>query len=139
MGVFLTAPAPGNDHCLQPGPCVEKLFLDYGPLFNALRGRKWVLLPRVIEAEKPALANIFEVPSGYVAVIGLAGARRSVSVTLRNILMSGFRADVIAPGETTWKPLSVVFGQKSTHVNIPVKRGGAVVRWVRPHLAEGGL
>jgi hypothetical protein len=132
MGVFLTAPVPGNDHCLQPGPWVDRLYLDYGPLFSALRGRKWVLLPKVIEVEKPALANIFEVPSGYVLVIGLAGARRAIPVTLQNIEMKGFKAEVITPGEKTWKPLPVSFGRKNAHMNVPVNRGGAVVRWVRP-------
>jgi len=137
MGVFLTAPVPGNDHCLQPGPWVERLYLDYGPLFSALRGRKWVLLPKVIEVEKPALANVFEVPSGYVLVIGLAGARRSVPVTLRNIQVEGFRAEVIAPGEKTWQPLPVVFGRKSVQFNVPIRRGGAVVRWIRPSPLQG--
>ena len=137
MGVFLTAPVPGNDHCLQPGPRVERLYLDYGPLFNALRGRKWVLLPKVIDVEKPTLANVFAVPSGYVVVIGLAGARQSVPVTLRNIQVKGFRAEAIAPGEKNWKPLPVVFGHRHVQFNVPVRRGGAVVRWIRPSPLAG--
>ncbi|MFN8009406.1 MAG: hypothetical protein U0V70_20720 [Terriglobia bacterium] len=137
MGVFLTAPVPGNDHCLQPGSWVERLYLDYGPLYSALRGRKWVLLPKLIEVEKPALANVFEVPNGYVVVIGLAGVRRSVSVTLRNLPLTGFRAEAIAPGEKEWKPIPAVFDRECVRFNVPIRRGGAVVRWIRPLPLEG--
>ena len=132
MGVFLTAPVPGNDHCLLPSPQVDKVYMDYGPMFNALRGRKWVLVPHVIETQQPALANVFEVPGGYVVVVGLAGAKRSVPVTLRNLQLKGFRAEAIAPGEKNWKAVTVNYTHDGAQVIVPVERGGGVVRFVRP-------
>ena len=131
MGVFLTAPVPGNDHTITPRDWVDKLYLDYGPMFNALRGRKWVLAPHVIETEKPALANVFEVPSGYVVVVALAGARPSIPVTLRNLKLEGFKAETIVPGEKAWKPVPVTFSRNDAQMNVSLKRGAAVVRLVR--------
>ena len=116
---------------------MERLYLDYGPLYSALLGCKWVLLPKVIEVEKTALANVFEVPRGYVVVIGLAGTRQSVPVTLRNIQLEGFKAETIAPGEKAWKPLPVASGQKRVQFNVPIRRGGGVVRWIRPSPLQG--
>jgi len=132
MGVFLTAPVPGNDHCLLPSPWVERQYLDYGPLFNALRGRKWVLAPHVIRAEGRFLANVFEVPSGYVVVVGLAGPKRSVPVTLRNLPISGYRAEAVVPGGETWKSIPIRLSRNHARIIVPVRRGGAVVRLIRP-------
>ena len=132
MGVFLTAPIPGNDHCLNPSPMAEKLFLDYGPMFNALRGRKWVLLPHVIEVNRPALANVFEVPSGYVVAIGLAGANSSATVKLRGLKLKGFKAEAIVPGEKDWKQISPRSSGNIFELDVPVKRHGAMVRLIRP-------
>ena len=64
MGSFVTVPFPGISHTLPPsGAEVDSQYLDYGPLFDALRGRKWVLKAGVIRAEDPAVkVNVFEVP-----------------------------------------------------------------------------
>ena len=43
MGAFPTAPMPENDHTITPSAWADRQYLDYGPLFNALSGRKWVL------------------------------------------------------------------------------------------------
>ena len=131
MGVFLTAPVPGNDHCLLPSPWADKQYLDYGPLFKALRGRKWVLAPHVIESEKAALANVFEVPGGYVVVVALAGARSAVRLKLRNLELREFKVESIVPGETNWKSLPITTSRTTTDMDVPVKRGCAVVRFVR--------
>ena len=60
MGVFPMAPFPQNDHSLLPNPHADSLFMDYGPLFEAIRGRKWVLLPHAISVKEDlAKANLF--------------------------------------------------------------------------------
>jgi hypothetical protein len=132
MGVFLTAPVPGNDHCLAPSAWVDRQYLDYGPLFAALRGRKWVLLPHVIEVESPSLANVFEVPKGYVVFVGFAGSRELVHVSLKNLHLRGFRAEEIVPGDAAWKPVAVRASHSTFELDVPLKRGAAVVRLARP-------
>jgi hypothetical protein len=38
------APMPLNDHSIQPGdPLVEQAYHDYGPLFDAMHGARWLL------------------------------------------------------------------------------------------------
>ena len=53
MGAFPTVPFPGNDHSVLPSEANDRLYLDYGPLFNALRGRTWLLKPGVVEMQLP--------------------------------------------------------------------------------------
>ena len=132
MGVFLTAPVPGNDHTILPSPWVDRVYLDYGPMFKALRGRKWVLVPHVLEGIKPVLANLFEVPDGYVVSIGLAGSSQTVTLKLQNLDLHGFRPEAIVPGDANWKPISVTFEGSQTKLTVPVKRGGAMVRFIKP-------
>lgn len=49
-GEFPMPPMPSSDHCLRNGSSsVLQAFLDYGPLFRALKGRSWVLLPHVVD------------------------------------------------------------------------------------------
>ena len=75
MGAFPSAPFPGNDHCIGPNPQVERYYLDYGPMFTRLHGRKWVLLPHVVEVRsESALCNLFAVGQKLVLPIVLGGA-----------------------------------------------------------------
>jgi hypothetical protein len=41
LGVFPMAPFPMNDHSIDYRPEVEPMYLDYGPLLDAVRGKKW--------------------------------------------------------------------------------------------------
>lgn len=44
MNVYPMAPMPLNDHSIQPGdPVVEQAYHDYGPLFDAMHGARWLL------------------------------------------------------------------------------------------------
>ena len=87
LGGYPTAPYPGNNHCIKPGNArAEKYYLDYGPLLDAMRGKKWVLLPHVIEvADQKARANLFSVPGGYVMPVIFGGKEKSVEVTLNRL------------------------------------------------------
>ena len=61
LGVFPMCPFPGNDHALQPDSMVDKLYLDYGPLMNQLKEKKWVLKPGIIRVkDDKAKVNIFK-------------------------------------------------------------------------------
>ena len=86
LGVFPTAPYPGNNHCITPEPSADKLYLDYGPLLDALRGKKWVLQAHCVECTTPGVkVNLFEVPGGYVTPVTFGGKAKTAEVRLRNI------------------------------------------------------
>jgi len=131
MGAFLTVPVPGNDHTILSSGWVDQLYLDYGPLFDALKGRKWVLVPHVIEATGDAKANVFEVPGGYVVPVTFAKSG-TVAVTLRHLRMAGLKAEVLVPGETAWKPLVFKSQGETTSFTVPTSRGAGIVRFSRP-------
>ena len=52
MGAFVTVPFPGNDHTITPDAAIEKYYLDYGMLLNALKGREWLV------GNSPTIADI---------------------------------------------------------------------------------
>jgi len=58
LGIFPTVPMVGGDHTILPDPWADQYFLDYGPLFAAIRGKKWELEPHVIAvADHAALGD----------------------------------------------------------------------------------
>eukprot|EP00051_Salpingoeca_urceolata_P001697 m.43204 g.43204 ORF g.43204 m.43204 type:complete len:770 (-) comp11623_c0_seq2:1441-3750(-) len=80
-GVYPTVPVRNNDHSIG-GDCAphcpyDALFADYGPLFAALHGKRWVL------TATPSLAsngqsNVFTTTKGIAAVV-VAGEARVIS------------------------------------------------------------
>lgn len=141
LGVFTTVPYPQNDHSILPDPSIEAFYLDYGPMFQALKGRRWVLREHIVEVEAgKARANVFEVPGGFVVPVVLGGANRSARLTLRNLPGLGgpdaFRVTVLHPGETTASVLPATSGGKALHIDVPLGRGCALVKlsriWLDP-------
>ena len=84
---ILRAPYPWNNHCIGPEAWVERQYLDYGPLLDALRGKKWVLAAHCVEAAPADIkVNLFAVPGGYARardVRGKADRRRFASAIFR--------------------------------------------------------
>ncbi len=133
LGIFPMAPYPQNDHSLLPGKKEEQLYMDYGLLLKALRGRKWVLLPEAIRVERGrAKANLFKVPEGYVAPVVLAGSAAGATVTIRSIpeIAAGkkLRCEVLHPGESEWKPCALRQGKAALTIEAPLLRGCAMLR-----------
>jgi hypothetical protein len=133
MGVFPMAPFPQNDHSLLPNPHADSLFMDYGPLFEAIRGRKWVLLPHAISVKEDlAKANLFQVPGGYAIPIVMGGAATNATVTISGIpeIQSGkeIHCEILYPGDTDWKAWEFTKGHDSMTVEVPLHRGCALVR-----------
>ena len=125
MGAFPTVPFPENDHSILPSEVNDRLYRDYGALFNALRGRTWLLKTRVVEVEHgDAKANVFETPSHYVVFVGLAAQKTNVKLTLRGI--SGV-AKVLYPGESGGTVLQVGEAGGSAAVEVPLHRGCAML------------
>ncbi len=133
LGVFMTAPVPGNDHTITPAPATDRWYLDYGPLFAALRGKKWVLEPHAVEVVGAlAKANAFAVPGGYVVPVAFGGTAARVTVNVRLSGLSGKTGaapvcEVLHPG--VGKPLSVKCLRTGDNwqIKVPLQRGCAML------------
>jgi len=135
LGMFPVAPFPQNDHCILPSTEADKIYTDYGPMFTALRGRKWCLLPHALRIDYgDAKANLFKVPSGYVIAITLTGSASSSAITLRSIpeIAAGkkLKCEVIHPGEEQWTECAMRQAESGISLKIPLRRGCAMVRLV---------
>lgn len=143
MGIYPMAPFPGNDHSIQPDDWADRFYLDYGPLLDAIRGKKWVLLPHAIEVvDQLAKANLFEVSDGFVMPVTFGGKASSVGLTIR--ILPGISADprevaweVIHPGREIWSTIKAIAVEQRFRLEVPLHRGCAVVR-VRPHSGDDG-
>ena len=131
LGVYPMAPYPDNDHSLVAGGWVEQAYLDYGPLLDAMRGKKWVLAPHACVVESgEAKANVFQVPGGYAVPVVFGGKKKSVRVILHGLEGLGTNAEcsVIHPGLEKSVPVSLT--KRGTHLilDVPLVRGCAMVR-----------
>jgi hypothetical protein len=132
MGAFPTAPFPGNDHTLLPDPEVDRLYLEYGKMFTLLRGRKWVLLPFVIDIDKgSALCNVFRKGDTELVVPVMLGTGDSVRVHLRHckqlLGVTSVSVETWYPGET--QPLRATMRVSDDELTLPLRlrRGCAFV------------
>jgi hypothetical protein len=128
LGVYPTAPVPGNDHCILPDPWVDQQYLDYGPLLDAMRGKRWVLAPHSIKViTGSSRASLFATPDGYVLPVMLGGADKEAVVELRGIRTES--AEVLHPGTSVWNSLQVVPEHDGNlRLKIPLIRGCAMLR-----------
>ncbi|MDR3688060.1 MAG: NPCBM/NEW2 domain-containing protein [Fimbriimonas sp.] len=129
LGAFPTAPYPTNNHCIQPSPERDRWYLDYGHLFQALNGRRWVLQPHAVTVSGRAKANLFAVEGGYAVPVTFAGTAKSVKVSLARLPNIGPRSQFEAwlPGRPTPLPIQAKFGPTRVEFQCPVDRGCAVV------------
>ncbi len=142
LGAYPSAPVPVNNHDIMPcGATIDQYYVDYGPMFDTLRGRRWVLSAHAIEVEgQQAKANLFAIPGGYLAVLVMGGARTRARISLRSLQLlpgqKGFAVEVLQPGRSDWRPLSAVKEDDRMILEVPLQRGCAVVRlsyaWIRP-------
>jgi hypothetical protein len=126
MGAFPMAPFSGNDHSIRPDPEVERYYLDYGPMFNALRGRSWVLIPGVIEVQdNTALANLFAVGNTFVVPVVMCEAE-SATVHIRKcgqLLPAGkVVVETWYPGEKRVTPREYKVERDELILSVPMKR-----------------
>jgi hypothetical protein len=133
LGTFPMAPFPQNDHSILPSAEGDKVYTDYGPMFTAMRGRKWVLLPQVIRIDQgDAKANLFKVPGGYVIPVTFGGSATSSNLTLSGIpeIVAGkkLKCEVIHPGEDAWKDCAFRQKESAIALKVSLSRGCAMVR-----------
>lgn len=132
LGAFLTAPFPGNDHCITPDKWAEKYYADYGLFLNAIKGREWLLAPHVIEVEKEqAKANVFKAGNKVIIPVVFGGANKTAVVTLRlpyNTLgKDKLEIKILHPGDKKWKVLKTTRFAKELKINVPMERGCALI------------
>jgi len=132
LGVYPMAPFPANDHSLAPSPTVDQHYLDYGPLMDAMRGKKWVLEPHCIEAATPGVkVNLFEVPGGYVAPVTFGCSATTVTVRVRNIPgVDKLKAEALHPGAAKAHPVPARIKDGALELNVPLARGCAMLRLI---------
>jgi hypothetical protein len=135
LGVYPTAPYPANNHCIVPSPEVDRHYLDYGPLLDAMRGKKWVLKPHAVAAVgRAATVNLFEVPGGYAIPVTFAGKAERVKVLLRGlgVFSKSVVCEALHPGAE--RPATVALRRAGGDVilDVPLQRGCAMVTIRRP-------
>jgi hypothetical protein len=118
-------PYPENDHSILPDGANERFYLDYGPLFNALRARTWVLRTGVVEAgEGSAKTNVFETPEHYIVFVGLGGQQKAAQLKLNGI--TGI-AKVLYPGQASDEKLRPREEAGVAVFDVLLKRGCAML------------
>ena len=130
LGAFPTAPYPNNNHCINPEPEADRLYLDYGPLLQAMRGKKWVLTPHCVETSTPGVkANLFQVPGGYALPVTFGGSAETATVHVRNLKgLAKAKCQALLPGADSAVPIPTTFKDGVLELQIPLKRGCAMVR-----------
>jgi hypothetical protein len=142
LGANVTVPYPMDNHEVMPsGVKMDRWFVEYGPLFDALQGRTWVLQPHVIEVEgDKAKANLFAIPGGYLALVTFGGNSANARVILRGLDklpgQSGFLIESLRPGEAEWSTLPDDGEGEVITLDVPLKRGCAALKlsyvWIKP-------
>lgn len=134
LGVFPSAPVPDNNHEIKPSEFADFWYLQYGPLFNGIMGKKWVLEAGACEViGNEAKVNLFEVRNGYAMPVVLAQkGLTAVELSLdpeKLKLPAGYTMDVLLPGGES--PL-VIKPEKQNNgkirISIPLRNGCALVR-----------
>jgi hypothetical protein len=135
MGAFPTAPYPGNDHTIGPDPDVERLYLEYGPMFSMMHGRSWVLMSGIADvAEGRALCNVFMTGTRVIVPV-VMGTADSVTVHLGHCaelgLPSQMRVETWYPGEDTPVTRRVAAAADGLNLVVRLKRGCAFLVFTR--------
>jgi len=109
----------------------EEFYLAYGPLMDAMRGKKWVLAPHCVEVTGGAAkANLFQVPGGYAMPVCFGGKAEFGEVILRNIPgLDNLKYSVIHPGVETAVAATVLYKDKegALSLRVPLHHGCAMV------------
>ena len=130
LGVFPTAPLPENDHTINPSAWAERFYLDYGPLMDVLRGKRWVLAAHCTEALTPGVkVNLFQVPGGYALPVTFGGTNASATIRLRNLPgLEQLKCEALHPASQAPVPLRAI--SKNGELAVPLKHGCAMVRFI---------
>jgi hypothetical protein len=136
MGVYPMAPFPGNDHSLAPSEFADRIASDYGPLFQLLHCKKWVLLPDLVSLNDAAAKwNLFETKQGLLLVIVFA-ENPALRIRLRDVQRIGLGASsscqILHPGDCQPpQPVTVGRVNNDLEISVPLNRGCAALLFTR--------
>ena len=130
LGAYPTAPYPWNNHCLKPQEHGDQTYLDYGPLLDAMRGKKWVLAPHCVATATPGVkVNLFQVPGGYALPVTFGGTHETAVVWVRGLPgLNRVQCDALQPGKDGALPAESRFQDDALEITVPLARGCAMVR-----------
>jgi hypothetical protein len=138
LGSFLTVPMPLNNHTLNPGDDeLERLYAEYGLLFESLRGRRWLLEDNAVRVSA-GRTNAFEIPGGVLIAIALAGDADKTDLEIRSrhpVFAEEHFFEVLRPGDSEWQSLSPL---QNRHAAVPLRHGCALVRAVHTKILPSG-
>ena len=103
-------------------------FVAFGPLFHAIRGRRWVYTAHAVQVtEGSAAANVFQTPEGLVLCVCLATPGDKLTVSVRGVVVEGLR--LVAPGGGDGTAVKATVGARGGSVSLQFTMGshGAVV------------
>lgn len=126
LGAHPMAPFPGNDHSLAPDPQVETFFLDYGPMLEAIKGRRWVLSPHAAAvSDKNARVNAFETVEGYAIPVVFGGEHSRIRLTLHleNFQAADHEFSCLLPGGEKVENIPYEENKPEVSVSLPLQRG----------------
>ncbi|MBP1994545.1 NPCBM/NEW2 domain-containing protein [Paenibacillus eucommiae] len=134
LGMHPMVPFPLNNHSINPGVAwADQQFLDYGPLFNAMKGRIWLLTPGAVEvATSSANWNVFTVKESWLIAVTGGALEQEVRIVLHKP-ESRWKTEVLTisviyPGDPTWYPLYTGRCTEGLEVRTPLRRKCALVR-----------
>ncbi len=132
MGAFLTDPVQGNDHTIRPDSTIDKYYLDYGSMLNAIKGREWLLYPHIISvADDAAKANIFKVKNKIIIPVVQGEDNANVQLHLQLpeglMLKNVLQVKVLYPGAEHWQSLQTINVEKQNNINVQLHRGCAMI------------
>lgn len=132
LGACPTVPYPWNNHCINPDKTAEQFYLDYGPLLDAMRGKKWVLEPHCVESITPGVqVNLFEVPGGFALPVTFGGSNEAATVRVRHLKgLARMKCEALCPGSETSTPVRAIMEDGALRLTVPLKRGCAMVKLV---------
>lgn len=131
MGAFPTAPVTGNDHTIVPDSVTDNYYLQYGPLLDLMRGKKWVLEPHIIcIVDEVAKANLFKTTKGVVMPVVFATSENPVKISILKCADIGkiTAASAIFPGKDQELKLKITERKNSYELLVPVGKRGVMVK-----------
>eukprot|EP01065_Artemidia_motanka_P042405 TRINITY_DN568_c0_g1_i6.p1 TRINITY_DN568_c0_g1~~TRINITY_DN568_c0_g1_i6.p1 ORF type:complete len:582 (+),score=175.74 TRINITY_DN568_c0_g1_i6:80-1747(+) len=137
LGVYPMAPVRNNDHGIG-GDCAgscpyDSLYTDFGPLFGALKGKRWLLTAHAVRLSvaEAAVANAFETAAGWAVVVAHAGNRSAVGLSVALPAGAGVgAAAALRPGLPN-AAVNVTMSGGRLHATVPLARGCSVLTLTR--------
>merc|ERR1712232_11437 len=126
MGVYPMAPIPGENHCITWNTTVVPWFVNYGPLFSAMQGKRFNLQPHPVEVIAPLnsglAVNAFLQGDVHLYPVMLV-PMPNVTLKLRGLPQDVVGFEATYPGDEmgTWAPIRNVSNLGAGCWEIPLR------------------